>query len=186
MVLLSASTSTMANWAQCPKWAVSLPSARGTAIFITSDSFGFFCGLLSAPSSSPASTWPERVGKRLRRRAVGIEIDVRLARIARPRHRRIHGNAARKGTLKSSAICSPPKPGKISVRFWQCGQMKPLMFSTIPVTGRLNCLQKVTHLRTSSTAKSCGVVTITTPSMEPEHLCRRQGLRPPSRAGSRR
>ena len=54
----------------------------------------------------------------------------------------------------------------MSVSWPQCGQTKPLMFSTKPSTGMLTLSNIVFALIASESATSCGVVTTTAPDTE--------------------
>lgn len=61
------------------------------------------------------------------------------------------------------ANAAPPSEEKIVVQVAQFGQVNPLIFSTMPRILSPVLLQNVISLRTSSSAISCGVVTMTTP-----------------------
>lgn len=77
------------------------------------------------------------------------------------------GILPKNGTCISFAIAwAPPVVGvKIWVSFLQLGQTNPLIFSTTPRTRTWTFLQKLISFLTSNKATSCGVVTITAPSM---------------------
>jgi len=62
------------------------------------------------------------------------------------------GMAPRKGTSDICASCCPPPFEKMLVQSRQLGQMKPLMFSTMPKILRFAFLQNVSSRRTSPTA----------------------------------
>src|SRR3954471_19427836 len=65
-------------------------------------------------------------------------------------------------TGEKTSICSP-----------QCGQTRPLMFSTPPSTGTSPSRRKSRNLRPSRCATSCGPTTITAPSRDktPSSCC---------------
>lgn len=73
-------------------------------------------------------------------------------------------------TLNSLHIfCTPPLVGKnICVSVLHDGQTNPLMFSMTPLTGMLSFWQKLSSLRTSERATSCGVETM---MAYKSHLC---------------
>lgn len=73
------------------------------------------------------------------------------------------GTQPRNGTLACLASSSPPPLEKIFVHSKQCGQTKPLMFSTIPITRKPVFLQNVNSRLTSPIDTACGVVTKTAP-----------------------
>ena len=77
------------------------------------------------------------------------------------------GTDPKKGICMSLAIpLTPPSTGgKIFESLLHLGQTKAHIFSIIPITGTPTFLQKFTSFRTSNKATSCGVVTITAPSI---------------------
>ncbi len=74
------------------------------------------------------------------------------------------GILPRNGTSYFLAASSPPPFLKIFTVSPQCGQTKPLMFSTSPRTFSFICEAKLMAFFASSRATSCGVTTTTTPS----------------------
>ena len=116
--------------------------------------------------------------------------DKRLAGFARRQHGGVHGQLAEvrhaecgghasratTGGLREDlclclqvwsrlhAACGIARWAEVAGHTLQHGQTKPLMFSTTPMTGSCTFLQKLSSLRTSAMAISCGVVTMTAPS----------------------
>ena len=74
------------------------------------------------------------------------------------------GMLPRNTTSASFDIFEPPPEPKISVFVPQCGQTKPLMFSTTPMMGKFSLSAKVIAFLTTALDKPVGIVTITTPS----------------------
>jgi tetratricopeptide (TPR) repeat protein/TolB-like protein len=74
------------------------------------------------------------------------------------------GTRPRNGTFISSARSLPPPEPKTSIASPQCGQVSPLMFSTMPSTRVFTLSNIFTPRRTSPVETSWGVVTMTAPS----------------------
>jgi len=69
------------------------------------------------------------------------------------------------GMSKSIDAFLPPPVLKISIDLPQCGHLKPLIFSIIPITGIFIFFTKLIDFLTLTSATSCGVVTTTAPSL---------------------
>src|SRR2546428_5564340 len=98
---------------------------------------------------------------------VGAEHGVGLAGVALHGDVRIERDATQERHAHLEAAASPPPFLNTSISLWQCGQVIPLMFSTMPMTGNSLSLTKLTDLRESSSATSCGVVTMMQPVTSP-------------------